>query len=116
MGKRLIEEARQYGIYKPYRQEFEFAFSKVYYMNTLFTYMLGIKRPRLKFLRQIADGIKQEFPDFQENIYYLKEFDEEQKKLAAMHIQSPFRFKLYFQMLYFYRDHIRRGAKEDGKQ
>ena len=35
MGKKLIEEARRCGIYKPYRQEFEFAFSKLYYMNTL---------------------------------------------------------------------------------
>jgi len=111
MGKRLIEEARRDGLYKPYRQEFEFAFSKVYYMNTLFTYMLGVKRPKVKFLKQIADGIRQEFPDFQNNIYYQKAFDEEQKKLAAMHMQSPFQFWLYYQLLCFYRNKIRRGGK-----
>ncbi len=110
MGKKLIEEARRYGIYQPYRQEFEFAFSKLYYMNTLFTYMLGVRKPKLKFLRQLADGIKQEFPEFQDNIYYQNEFDEEQKKLAAMHMESPLRFKLYFQLLYFYRNRLRRGA------
>ena len=108
MGKMLIEEARKYGFYKKYKLEFEFAFSKLYYMNTLFTYMLGMKHPRLDFLCQIADGIKQEFPDFQDNIYYQKEFDAEQKKLAAMHLKSPFRFFIYFQMLYFYRNHIRK--------
>ncbi len=112
MGKRLIEEARRYGIYKPYRQEFEFAFSKLYYMNTLFTYMLGVKKPKLKFLRQIADGIKKEFPDFQGNIYYQNEFDAEQKKLAAMHMESPLRFKLYFQLLCFYRNRIRRNTRD----
>lgn len=104
MGKMLIEEARKYGFYKKYKQEFEFAFSKLYYMNTLFTYMLGMKHPRLDFLRQIADGIKQEFPDFQDNIYYQKEFDAEQKKLAAMHLKSPFRFLVYFKLLSFYRN------------
>jgi len=108
MGKRLIEEARRCGFYKPYRQEFEFAFSKLYYMNTLFTYMLGMKQPRLDFLRLIADGMKHEFPDFQDNIYYQREFDEEQKKLAAMHMKSPVRFLIYFRLLYFYRNHIRR--------
>lgn len=113
MGKRLIEEARRYGIYKPYRLEFEFAFSKLYYMNTLFTYMLGMKRPRLAFLKQIAEGMRHEFPDFQENIYYLKAFDEEQKKLAAMHMQSPFRFLVYFRLLYFYRNKIRRKKEND---
>lgn len=104
MGKMLIEEARKYGFYKKYKLEFEFAFSKLYYMNTLFTYMLGMKHPRLDFLRQIADGIKQEFPDFQDNIYYQKEFDAEQKKLAAMHLKSPFRFLVYFKLLSFYRN------------
>ncbi|MDE6918063.1 MAG: glycosyl transferase family 2, partial [Lachnospiraceae bacterium] len=108
MGKLLIEEARRYGIYRPYRQEFEFAFSKLYYMNTLYTYMLGMRRPRVKFLRQLADGIRQEFPDFQDNVYYQKTFDEEQKRLAAMHMQSPLKFKVYFQLLYFYRNRIRR--------
>ncbi len=103
MGKRLIEEARRCGFYKPYRQEFEFAFSKLYYMNTLFTYMLGMKRPRLSFLRQIADGIRQEFPDFQDNIYYQKEFDGEQKRLAAMHMKSPLQFMVYFKLLQTYR-------------
>ncbi len=107
MGEKLIEEARRYNIYKPYRQEFEFAFSKLYYMNTLFTYMLGVKKPKVRFLKQIAEGIRQEFPDFQENIYYQNAFDAEQKKLAAMHMESPLKFKLYFQLLWFYRRKIR---------
>ena len=92
---------------QPYRQEFEFAFSKLYYMNTLFTYMLGVKKPKVRFLKQIAEGIRQEFPDFQENIYYQNAFDAEQKKLAAMHMESPLKFKLYFQLLWFYRRKIR---------
>lgn len=103
MGKRLIEESRKYGFYKQFRKEFEFAFSKLYYMNTLFTYMLGMKHPRLDFLQLIAKGMKEEFPDFQENIYYQKEFDEEQKKLAAMHMKSPLLFLIYFKLLYGYR-------------
>ena len=111
MGKKLIEEARRCGIYKPYRQEFEFAFSKLYYMNTLFTYMLGVRKPKLKFLKSLAEGIKQEFPDFQDNIYYQNAFDEEQKRLAAMHLESPFKFKIYFQLLTFYRNRLRRSPK-----
>lgn len=111
MGKKLIEEARRCGIYKSYRQEFEFAFSKLYYMNTLFTYMLGVRKPKLKFLKSLAEGIKQEFPDFQDNIYYQNAFDEEQKRLAAMHLESPFKFKIYFQLLTFYRNRLRRSPK-----
>ena len=114
MGKKLIEEARRRGFYKAYRLELEFAFSKLYYMNTLFTYMLGIKKPQISFLRELAEGMKQEFPGFEDNLYYQKEFDEEQKRLAAMHMKSPLKFMVYFKLLYFYRDKIRRSVKKDG--
>lgn len=107
MGIRLLEKARRCGFFKLYRNEFEFAFSKLYYMNTLFTYMLGVKKHKLSFLRQIADGMKHEFPDFQNNTYYQSAFDEEQKKLAAMHMKSPLCFLIYFKLLYFYRNHVR---------
>ena len=103
MGKKLIEEARKCGFYKMYRKEFEFAFTKLYYMNTLYTYMLGFKRPKLAFLQLMAKGMIQEFPDFQDNPYYQKEYDEEQKKMAAMHIKSPLMFLVYFKSLYLYR-------------
>lgn len=103
MGEKLIEESCRYGFYKLYQPEFEFAFSKLYYMNTLFTYMLGVKEPKLAFLREMKDGIQQRFPDFQKNGYYQNAFDKEQKKLAAIHMKSPLCFLLYFKLLYFYR-------------
>lgn len=104
MGKKLIAEAKRCGFYEPYKAEFEFAFSKLYYINTLFTYMLGVKRTKIEFLRQMADGIRQEFPDFQNNRYYQRAFDAEQKKLAAMHMKSPLGFLIYFKLLYLYRN------------
>lgn len=103
MGERLIEESRRCGFYESYKAEFEFAFSKIYYINTLFTYMLGVKKQRLDFLKRIRNGIRKEFPDFQNNPYYQEEFDREQKKLAAMHMKSPLCFLVYFKMLYAYR-------------
>lgn len=103
MGEQLISESRRCGFYEPYRDAFEFAFSKLYYMNTLFTYMLGIKRPRLSFLRKIRDGMRAYFPDFQSNSFYQGAFDAEQKKLAAMHMASPLLFLVYFKLLYLYR-------------
>lgn len=103
MGKRLIEESRKCGFYKQYRREFEFAFSKLYYMNTLFTYMLGIKHPQVDFLKLIAKGMQEEFPEFQNNSYYQEAFDEEQKKMAALHMKNPRLFLIYFKLLYTYR-------------
>lgn len=103
MGKRLIDESKSAGFYDEYRPQLEFAFSKLYYMNTLFTYMLGVKHQKLSFLRLIREGMKQEFPDFQANPYYQEEFDDEQKRMAAIHMKSPLAFFVYFRLLYFYR-------------
>ena len=103
MGKRMIEEARKNGFYKQYRREFEFAFSKLYYMNTLYSYMLGMKHPQVSFLKLLAKGMKEEFPEFQNNSYYQKAFDEEQKKMAALHMKHPRLFLYYFKALYTYR-------------
>lgn len=103
MGKKMIEESRKCGFFKQYRREFEFAFSKLYYMNTLYTYMLGMKNPRVSFLKLLAKGMREEFPEFQNNSYYQAAFDEEQKKMAALHMKNPRLFLWYFKALYTYR-------------
>jgi hypothetical protein len=107
MGELLIKEAKKYGFYEEYHQEFEFSFTKLYYINTLFTYMLGVRRTNTAFLKEMAEGITREFPNFQANIYYQKEYDQEQKRMAAMNIKSQLMFMTYFKLLYFYRNNIR---------
>jgi glycosyltransferase involved in cell wall biosynthesis len=108
MGMYMISEAKKMGCFEVYRQEFEFAFSHLYYMNTLYSYMLGVKHVKLDFLKKMSAGMKQQFPDFQENSYYQKEFDDEQKRMAAMNMKSPLKFMVYFRLLCFYRDKIRK--------
>lgn len=103
MAKRMIEEARRYGFYSKYRREYEFNFAKIYYINTLFSYMLNYKHPKTKFLKKLARGIKKEFPEFQNNSYYREAFDEEQRKMAALNIKNSVIFKIYFKSLYAYR-------------
>jgi glycosyltransferase involved in cell wall biosynthesis len=109
MGELLISEAKSRGFFESYRDEFEFSFTKLYYVNTLFSYMLGIKKPEVKFLKKMAHGIKREFPNFMDNPYYKEEYDNEQKRMAAMNIKSSLIFMLYFKLLYFYRNHLRRS-------
>lgn len=108
MGKRLIEESRRYGFYKPFRKELEFAFTKLYFMNTFYSYMLGVKNPQVSFLELMRKGMKEEFPEFEKNSYYQEAFDEEQKKMAHLLMKSPSRFRLYFKLLYMYRKIFRK--------
>ena len=62
------------------------------------------------FVSRLGAGMKQTFPDFQENPYYQARTDAEEKKLIAMQMRSPRRFYLYYRLLWFYR-RIRYGRK-----
>lgn len=110
-GKLLAEQCRQYGFYDLYQKELEFAFTKLYYVNTLFTYMIGVVHPQLPFLRELKKGIQEEFPDFQRNPYFQKSFDAEQKKLIGLHMRSSALFLGYYRVLSGYRK-IRKNVLE----
>lgn len=102
-GELLVAECRRYGFYEPYRQELEFAFAKLYYVNTLFTYVIGMKHAKISFLEELKRGILQEFPDFQKNPYFAGEYDREQKKLVRLHMKSSVLFLAYYRALTGYR-------------
>lgn len=102
-GKLLVEQCREYGFYEKYRSELESVFTKLYYVNTLFTYVIGVKHTRLRFLRELRQGILREFPAFRENAYFQKEYDREQKFLIGLHMRSSFLFLVYYKALTGYR-------------
>ncbi len=102
-GELLAEQCREHGFYEKYRPELEFAFTKLYYVNTLFSYVIGVRRARLAFLEALRWGIRKEFPHFQENAYFQKEYDREQKFLIQLHMRSPLFFLAYYKALTSYR-------------
>lgn len=102
-GKMMIDLAKEKGYLETYYNEFEFRFTELYYVNTLFTYVIGITNPKVSFLRKLAKGMKTEFPDFEKNEYYQKTFDEEQKRLVGYHMKSSLFFLMYYKALSWYR-------------
>ena len=75
-------------------------FSVLFYVNTLFTYMFGVKKKELSFVKALGDEMRSTFPDFQENPYYQKRFNEEEKKLVRMQQKSSLFFMIYFSLLW----------------
>lgn len=102
-GELLVSQCRVHGFYEPYRKELEFAFAKLYYVNTLFTYMIGVTKTKIGFLEELKKGIMREFPDFQDNPYFWETYDREQKKLIRLHMRSSLLFLLYYKALTAYR-------------
>ncbi|MBP5282208.1 MAG: glycosyltransferase [Lachnospiraceae bacterium] len=101
--RRLIELAKEGGYLEEYRQVLECRFAELFYRNTLFSYMQGVKQKKLAFTEALGREMHETFPDFLQNPLFLARCDEEEKKLMAMQQKSNLKFYLYYQMLWAYR-------------
>lgn len=100
----MVEEARQFGFLEEYYAEIESSFTTLFYVNTLFSYMAGVKRKSLRFIRAMGKEMRETFPDFEQNRYYLQRVHEEERKLIAMQQKSTLYFMVYYKLLWTYRN------------
>lgn len=103
-GRIMIKEAKDYGYYDTYKEELMFSFSVLFYVNTLFTYMQGVKHKKISFLRKMAKEMQETFPAFEENRYYKERIHPEEKKLIRMQLKSTVLFVCYYKLLWTYRN------------
>jgi hypothetical protein len=103
-GRIMLREAREYGYLEKYRPELEFTFTTLFYVNTLFTYMQGVRPVRMGFVRKLGKEMRETFPDFQKNPYYVERVGAEEKKLVKMQLASTAGFILYYKLLWGYRN------------
>lgn len=94
----LYEECSRRGFLEKYREELEYSFAELYYVNTLFSYMQGVRHPKLSFVRELRKGMERYFPHFRGNRYYLKETGEEEQKLILMQKKSDVLFFWYYRL------------------
>lgn len=111
-GRLIVSEAKKNGYFDTFKQEIEFQFAVMFYVNTLFSAMpRRFKVPGCyHFTRELAKEMKATFPDFMNNPYYLEKVHPEERKLVAMQMKSHLLFYVYYRLLWFYRD-LRSGKK-----
>lgn len=102
-GRLMLQEAQRHHFMEDYRQELEYSFTLLFYINTLFTYMAGVKPAKYRFVKAMGEEMKRTFPEFQKNPYYLARTHAEEKKLIRMQQKSTLFFMLYYQLLWAYR-------------
>lgn len=106
----MVKEAKEFGYLEEYYPEIESSFTTLFYVNTLFTYMAGVKKKKFGFVKALGKEMKETFPGFMENQYYQERVHDEERKLIKMHMKSTLYFMLYYKMLWGYRNlkkHIR---------
>lgn len=92
----LLQECRNRGFLEEYYKEIEYRFTELYFVNTLFSYMLGAGKKRLAFVKKMKQGMFEAFPEFQENEYYQKLTNEEEKRMILMMAESERKFFYYY--------------------
>lgn len=102
-GRLMLEEAKRHDYFEDFKPELEYSFTLLFYINTLFTYMAGVDKTKYGFVKAMGKEMKNTFPKFQNNPYYLERTHEEEKKLIRMQQKSTLFFMLYYKLLWAYR-------------
>ena len=103
-GRLMLEEAKRHHFFEEFKPELEYSFTLLFYVNTLFTYMAGVARPKYRFVKAMGKEMKQTFPGFEMNPYYQSRTHTEEKKLIRMQQKSTFFFMIYYKLLWAYRN------------
>lgn len=107
----MVREAKEFGFLEEYYAEIESSFTTLFYVNTLFSYMAGVKKTEYSFVKAMGKEMKETFPGFMENPYYLQRVHEEERKLIRMHMKSTLYFMLYYKLLWAYRNFRKKLGK-----
>lgn len=103
-GRIMLEEAKSYGFLERYRPELEYSFTVLFYKNTLFSALQGMKeKGGYAFVSALAAEMKKTFPDFQKNPYYQERTNAEEKRMMRLQMKSPLLFYIYYRLLWAYR-------------
>lgn len=103
-GRGILREAERLGYLEKYRTELCFEFTQLFFVNTLFSYMVGKGRKSYRFVKKMGDEMRKAFPEFMENPYYQERVHAEEKKLIAMQQKSTLLFLAYYKALWTYRN------------
>ena len=102
-GELLLKEFRNRDLLDRYRDEVEYRFTELYFENTLFSYMLGAKKKRLAFIKELREGMLKAFPEFERNSYYQRLAECEHKEMIALMMKDVVKFYLLYRCKLFIR-------------
>jgi len=102
----MMQYATQNGSLEEYRDVVEYLFTNLFYRNTLFSYMQSDLKTDVGFIRQLGREMKETFPGFRENPYFINTVDAEEKMYIDLQLKSTLIFVLYYNLKKFYRNKI----------
>ncbi|MDL2301544.1 glycosyltransferase [Lachnospiraceae bacterium OttesenSCG-928-D06] len=109
-GELFYEGCKKRNLLEEYEKEIEYRFSELYYCNTLFTYMQGVKSPKYTFVKKLRKETEKKFKEFRKNEYYLQFTGLAEQKLIKLQEKSDILFFIYYRLQLFSRK-LRKNGK-----
>lgn len=104
----MLEKLKETGYFETYKLEIEDYFTRLYFVNTLFSYMLSKKEKGISFVVELKHKMKKYFPDFMKNPYYNIKDEEQRRMINLLMKDRTLTFYVYYSLLWFYRRKIRK--------
>ncbi len=99
----FYEKCKEAGFFEEYHDEIEYRFTELFFVNTLFSYLLGTKHPKLSFVKWLCKSMENTFPTFEENPYYQRFTDAEEKQVIAGLRKHKLRTFMIYRLKTIYR-------------
>lgn len=103
----FYSESKSRGFLEKYPEEIEYGFTELFYVNTLFSYMSGVKHPKIKFIKNLLTETLFRFPEFEKNKYYIEYTGDEEKSLIQLQRKSNLAFYVYYRLKSTWRNVIK---------
>lgn len=100
----MVQYAKEKGYLDTYREEIVYKFTLLFYVNTLFSYIMQKENRSMAFLHEMGKEMRETFPDFLENTYVLEKTDKEQQRFMKLQMKSTRLMVLYYDLLQWYRN------------
>lgn len=107
----MVDELKKRGFFEEYHVVIEDNFTRLCFVNTLFSYMLMHKGKKLSFVCELKKTILELFPSFRNNPYYGRFMDDEQKRFVNILMKNTVAFYVYYSLLWKYRRLRARAGK-----
>ncbi len=88
----FYDECRKRGFLDEYYTEIECRFAELFFVNTLFSYMQGVRPRKLSFVKKLRTGMITRFPEFTGNPFLLQNTGEEESKWIGCLMASEGKF------------------------
>ena len=111
----MIRLAKENGYMEEFREVLEYKFTNLFYQNTLFSYLQGCSHIEPAFVRKMAQEMRECFPEFQDNPYYVEWVPAEEKKWMRMHQRSNLLFLVCYRAKFSYRKLIKKWRERKNK-